>query len=83
MSQEEKISFATDGNNGLWLCENHHKMFDENLLMINSDGTIVFNGDLKNSDITFIQRITTNYELADYVMNEQFKKYLSLRNEAL
>jgi len=29
---EEKIQHATCGANGIWLCENHHKMFDEGLL---------------------------------------------------
>ena len=28
LSLGEKIRYATDGENGLWLCENHHKMLD-------------------------------------------------------
>lgn len=83
MSQEEKLACATDGNNGLWLCENHHKMFDENLLMINNKGTIIFNSSLNINDLNFVQRITTKYELSEDLMTEQFIKYLSFRNQLI
>lgn len=83
MSQEEKLACATDGNNGLWLCENHHKMFDENLLMINNEGTIVFNSSLNINDLNFVQRITTKYELSKDLMTDQFIKYLTFRNQLI
>ena len=28
LSLDEKLAYATDGENGLWMCQNHHKMFD-------------------------------------------------------
>lgn len=32
LTPEQRLEYALDGENGLWLCENHHKLFDENLL---------------------------------------------------
>lgn len=34
LQESEKFKAATNGNNGIWLCQNHHKLFDANLIMI-------------------------------------------------
>ena len=28
---EEKFKLAVDADNGMWLCENHHKLFDSGI----------------------------------------------------
>lgn len=35
--QDEKLTRATDGNNGLWLCANHDKMFEFGVIYFNRD----------------------------------------------
>jgi len=36
INQDKKLQFSVDGDNGLWLCNNHHKLFDRNILLINN-----------------------------------------------
>ena len=47
LSLDEKLSHATDGENGLWLCENHHKMFDSNVIAFSSDGRVSLRSQLQ------------------------------------
>lgn len=82
LTLEQKISYATDGNNGLWLCENHHKMFDENLINIRPDGRISYHSSEKKY-ITFMQKITTTDRLDDEYMSDRFLEYLDRRNHAI
>lgn len=42
LSIDLKIQYATDGDNGLWLCNNHHKLFDINMLYIAFDGQVKY-----------------------------------------
>lgn len=46
ISIDDKVRYATDGDNGLWLCENHHKLFDRNLIAIMHDGTVKYHNSL-------------------------------------
>ena len=36
LNDEQKFSHAVNGNNGIWLCQNHHKLFDSNIIMIDN-----------------------------------------------
>ena len=38
---ESKITYI-DGENGIWLCEYHHRLFDGNIFMISIKGNIKF-----------------------------------------
>ena len=51
LSFEQKFKYATDGNNGVWLCENHHKLFDANLMLIEADGNIGFIDSLSREEL--------------------------------
>jgi len=72
ISLEEKKKYATDENNGIWLCENHHKLFDSGLITIDLDGKIVLSNKLNElckkyvSFITTINSITLNKQMVDY-----------------
>jgi hypothetical protein len=46
---DEKLRMATDGDNGLWLCENHHKMLDLNLIIIDERGRVEYREDLEEN----------------------------------
>lgn len=76
---EEKLDYALDGNNGIWLCENHHKMFDEDLVVINRNGEIGLRGDLKDTDKSFIINATTTTSVPESVINEEVADYLDRR----
>jgi hypothetical protein len=83
LSLEEKLARATDGENGLWLCHNHHKMFDENLVAISGAGKILYANGLNDVHRNFIDRITTKDIIPEYVFTDKFAKYLDLRNRAI
>ncbi|HEM1865822.1 TPA: HNH endonuclease, partial [Listeria monocytogenes] len=79
---DQKLNYAIDGHNGIWLCENHHKMFDEGLIRIEHDGTIRLKDDLNDNDKSFIITTTTNTLLPDGVISEEAEIYLAKRDEA-
>ncbi len=83
MSDEDKLKCAIDGDNGLWLCENHHKLFDENLIRITESGAIYYKETIPQDYSDFISEITLRKYLPDSIMTEQFKEYLRRRNNAI
>lgn len=83
ISIDEKVRFATDGDNGLWLCENHHKLFDRNILTIMNDGSVKYNRDLSIIHIPYLHTLTENTHLSAVYLNENFKYYVDRRNRSL
>lgn len=80
---DKKLEYAIDGDNGLWLCENHHKLFDENILRISNSGKIKYDSKIGLKNIDFINSITTAKELPAYILTDKFKSYLEKRNSEL
>ena len=58
ISFEQRLELALDGDNGLWLCENHHKMFDEGMLSFDKYGALLFRNDIDLRHMRFIDEIT-------------------------
>ena len=83
LSDEEKVVHATSGDNGLWLCANHHLLFDRHILNLNSNGEVVYNKDVDSDYISFMDEITIHRTLCDEIMTEQFQYYLWKRNAGL
>lgn len=79
--EEAKFLHAISGNNGLWLCQNHHKLFDSNIIMIDRHGYVRLKDSLLTKDIAFIRSITPKISLDDTIMTDDFRWYLSKRNE--
>lgn len=79
---EKKIEYATDGNNGLWLCENHHKLFDEGIIGIRTNGSVFYKKGLTEKYTSFMDRITTVSALPSEIMSDKFIYYLKMRNNA-
>lgn len=77
---DQKLNHAIDGNNGIWLCENHHKLFDEGLLFIDHNGNISYRDAIEDRHIAFMDEITTNKKLADEYLTDAFKYYIDKRN---
>lgn len=79
-SDDIKFDHAISGENGLWLCQNHHKLFDSHYLSFNMDGHILIPSNLRAEDGQFIHAITENESLGNQIMTDNFKWYLSRRN---
>jgi predicted restriction endonuclease len=80
LSDDKKIEFATNGNNGLWLCQNHHKLFDTNIVTINNSGKISFRNELSNTELKYLNEITTIREISPKIMTKEFMFFLNKRN---
>lgn len=79
-SDDMKFDHAISGENGLWLCQNHHKLFDSHYLSFNMDGHVLIPSNLRAEDGQFIRTITENESLGNQIMTDNFKWYLSQRN---
>lgn len=82
MPFEEKVKCAIDGDNGLWLCENHHKMFDEHMITFGEGGELLFHRGLERRHMRFIDEITPNKQLPDYILTKRFLEYLWRRMQS-
>lgn len=80
---EAKFSHAVNGSNGIWLCQNHHKLFDANIIMIDNNGHVRVKDGLVAKDVAFIRSTTFKMSLDESIMNDDFRWYLSKRNEDL
>lgn len=76
----EQVRHATDGNNGVWLCENHHKLFDSGLLYITSAGAVLYSNELEEGEVDYLNTITAHKTLEEVHLNGGFLFYLSERN---
>lgn len=83
MTFDEKLECALDGENGLWLCENHHKMFDSGLFTFDEDGHVVFDSGIDKRHKNYINAITTKKELPEAFLTGRFIKYLRRRNKTV
>ena len=78
LTQEEKMEYATDGDNGIWLCENHHKLFDSNILTFNN-GVVEYNIIKLDRDINYLDDITKYKNIPKELFNDKMNKYFELR----
>lgn len=79
ISLEKRLEYATDGDNGLWLCENHHKMFDKDIIVIDPKGELSLRNDLAQKDVDFIENITPIRNIKNEVLTKSFILYLNRR----
>lgn len=83
LSDSEKFKAATSGDNGLWLCPNHHRLFDANMIMIAPNGSIRMPSSVDDNYSLFIKGITHNKILDSSIMSKDFVQYLNLRNASI
>jgi len=83
INADKKLESATDGDNGIWLCNNHHKLFDINLLIINEDGRIKYQSDIKEVDGSYINGMTINNQVKGEILTARFLEYLEKRNSVI
>lgn len=80
LSSDEKLLCALDGENGLWLCQNHHKLLDANILIISENGKIKYRSGIASYDKEFLKTITVNPQLSNEILSSKFSHYLRKRN---
>ncbi len=73
-----KLKLAIDGDNGIWLCENHHKLFDSGLIWF-EEGKLCISHKLDVDDIVFVKQVTTIDEIAPKYINERMLAYFDSR----
>jgi len=83
LTKNEKLDLALNGDNGLWLCQNHHKLFDVNLLIVLADGSISCKIDENQIGIDFIKNITLNTQLSTSILTDSFLYFLEQRNKTI
>lgn len=86
-SDEEKIRRIVDGENGLWLCANHDKMFEYGMIYFKNSKLCYRNG-LRETDRSFvnysmmsenyIDDIQTPFEIPAELTTEQMEEYLAI-----
>ena len=82
LSQVQKLKKAIDGNNGIWLCQNHHKLLDFHILVISNSGELKIQPDLDETSYDYIKNITITNQIPVTVLTSQFIGYLEKRNRA-
>jgi hypothetical protein len=83
INQDRKLKLATDGDNGIWLCNNHHKLFDINMLLITAQGRIKFKSDIEKNHVDYISTVTINPQISNNILTPSFLQFLSKRNSSL
>jgi len=83
LTPDEKLDFALDGDNGLWLCQNHHKLLDVNILRIYENGVVKYRTQINEPASNFIKNITTSNQVVDEYVTDGFKEFLRKRNESV
>lgn len=79
LSSDEKLAYATDGENGLWMCQNHHKLFDSNILFLSETGEISYKDELSENDKDYISSITTVTQLPPALITPRYITYIGRR----
>lgn len=83
LDDDTKFNHAINGHNGLWLCQNHHKLFDSNIILIDNDGYVRIKDSLVTDDVAFVRNTTFKSSLDVRIMSDEFKEYLAKRNETV
>ena len=80
LSFSERLRMATDKNNGLWLCENHHKLFDRGLIKF-ENGKLQVLSKLDNPDVDFVNRISPYKKIQDEYYTPAMANYFEMRDK--
>lgn len=82
-SDDEKFRHATSGSNGLWLCPNHHKLFDTNIIRLDEEGNICFKNNLPESHTNFLSKVTLNSRIDGCILTDEMRFYIRNRNKLI
>jgi len=86
----EKRAKAVSGDNGLWLCANHDKLFEYGLIYFDENGAMKVSdsGDLTEEQKEFVEGITipndpanNSVVIAEELLTEEMKHFLSIHRQ--
>ena len=78
LNDSEKFSLAIDKDNGIWLCENHHKLFDRELIWF-EEGKLCVSKHINDEDTAFVEQITTIEEIEPCYINDRMLAFFDMR----
>lgn len=81
LTQDEKLNLALDGDNGLWLCNNHHKLLDSHIIKLFEDSSVKHKRTLNESQSSYLNGVTTIRQLPENIVNESMVEYIVKRNQ--
>lgn len=80
----KKYSIANSGDNGVWLCRNHHGLFDSNYYCFDTEyGKILMAREMSGSDAEFFRKITSNDRLPSEILNKNTKIFINERKRSV
>lgn len=83
LDDSQKYEHATNSHNGLWLCHNHHKLFDSHFLAFNTDGNCLIKKSIPETHELFIQNSIIFSKIKKDILSDDFRYYLTQRNQIL
>lgn len=77
----KKYSLTNSGDNGIWLCGNHHDLFDKNYFCFESEtGTILLHFEDEMQAINFANETVENCKIPKEVLTPATKAFIARRN---
>ncbi|MBE6215586.1 MAG: HNH endonuclease [Bacteroidales bacterium] len=80
LSREQKFDLVNSSHNGMWLCQNHHKLFDCHILMLGEDGKVLVKANLDDKRRSYIKHITPVNTVVESVLSPKLLECLHQRN---
>lgn len=78
ITKEKQRVAAVDGNNGIWLCRNHHKLFDSGIVTIDTNKLrLQLSSSYKQN--SYIKSSIKYMDSSDYIDNDDSLYYLERR----
>lgn len=78
----KKYILANSGDNGIWLCSNHHGLFDDNYYCFDSEnGKVLVSINSDEESRVFFELITRNEFLPIEILTERTKLFLKIRQD--
>ena len=77
----KKYCLTNSGDNGIWLCGNHHDLFDLNLFYFESEyGTVVLHFEDAKQEADFLKEAVSDCRIPTEAFNEATKAFNAQRN---
>lgn len=77
----KRYMLANSGDNGVWLCSNHHGLLDRHYFSFNSDnGTVIIDISKEPEAIEYIENLTPNKQLTDDILTDKTKTFIKYSN---
>jgi hypothetical protein len=81
LSYEAKVLQATDGDNGLWLCATHDKLFEYGTVYYDGSFTMALQKGLSADQIAYINELTTHQSFLTEHRGGDTGRYLQLHRQ--